>query len=393
MAKKILYLATRDIIWVDIPLNLERIGEYDVIIEDFPFHTIEYSQEGVDKGIILAKGNLADCIITCDFSRNIAEACNQLNIPYISWVYDCPHEVLYSEQTFYPTNQIYVFDRKQAERIRRIGVDNVYYMPLAIYPERIDAAIYDLDESDYDSDITFVGSLYYKNDNEKVLASLTEYGRKKWGEIVNKSFMKWDNNTSIYNTMSDDFVVFFDSFYDGMSTEDVPYIDKKFKFESYVLAPYLAHRERVKILNDLSEKHKVIFYTKDDKTDELSSNVVIRGRVSYENGELFRVYRKSRININITLRSIESGLSQRFFDVMASGGFLISNYQSEIEDYFEIGKDIIVYHNEEELMELADYYLEHDDKREEIARNGQRKVMNDHTYLNRFAEIIKNINW
>ncbi len=122
---------------------------------------------------------------------------------------------------------------------------------------------------------------------------------------------------------------------------------------------------------------------------KLDRKIEIRSGVSYDSGDIFKIYKKSKININISLHCIESGFSQSFFDVMASGGFLLTNYQSEIEDFFETGKDIAVFHDEKELLELASYYLHHDDEREEIARNGQEKVLKNHTYRKRLTEIMR----
>ena len=64
----------------------------------------------------------------------------------------------------------------------------------------------------------------------------------------------------------------------------------------------------------------------------------------------------------------------RIFDVLGAGGFLLTNYQEELEDYFEIGKDLVCYSSEEDLLQKTAYYLEHDEERKQIARNGYLKV-------------------
>ena len=52
-----------------------------------------------------------------------------------------------------------------------------------------------------------------------------------------------------------------------------------------------------------------------------------------------------------------SGLSLRIFDVHGCGGFLITNYQAELPEFFEIGKDLVAYESENHLKELCAYYL------------------------------------
>ena len=45
-----------------------------------------------------------------------------------------------------------------------------------------------------------------------------------------------------------------------------------------------------------------------------------------------KIFKCSKINLNMTLRSIKSGIPQRAFDIMGCGGFLMSNYQPELQN-------------------------------------------------------------
>jgi spore maturation protein CgeB len=44
------------------------------------------------------------------------------------------------------------------------------------------------------------------------------------------------------------------------------------------------------------------------------------------------------------------------------------------------------------MMDKIQYYLEHDRERQEIAGNGYKKVSQNHTYEQRFAEIFDILN-
>ncbi len=105
--------------------------------------------------------------------------------------------------------------------------------------------------------------------------------------------------------------------------------------------------------------------------------------------EMPKVFQASRINLNMTMRPIETGLSQRIWDVLACGGFLLTNYQAEIPEYFEVGKDLETYESMEELEEKVQYYLTHEEERMEIAINGYEKTAASHTYEMRLAQMIK----
>ncbi len=100
------------------------------------------------------------------------------------------------------------------------------------------------------------------------------------------------------------------------------------------------------------------------------------------------VFKQSRINLNISLRSIKSGIPQRAFDIMGSGGFLLSNYQADFLYDFIPGKDFDYYESKEDLLAKIDYYLSHEDERQAIAGNGHDKIAAAHTYRHRVREML-----
>jgi spore maturation protein CgeB len=101
------------------------------------------------------------------------------------------------------------------------------------------------------------------------------------------------------------------------------------------------------------------------------------------------IFNQSKINLNITSKSIRSGLPLRIFDVLGCQGFLITNYQAEIPEIFEIGKDLVTYDSMQDLKDKCHYYLTHNQERIEIAQNGYEKVKKLHTYDVRLTEILK----
>lgn len=105
--------------------------------------------------------------------------------------------------------------------------------------------------------------------------------------------------------------------------------------------------------------------------------------------EMPKVFNLSRINLNITMRPIETGLPLRCFDILGCGGFLMTNYQPELEDMFIIGEDLEAYSSLEELVDKCSYYLTHEDERAAIAHNGYEKVKSNHTHIHRLKEMLK----
>jgi len=104
--------------------------------------------------------------------------------------------------------------------------------------------------------------------------------------------------------------------------------------------------------------------------------------------KMAEVFSQSKIVFN---KSIECGLNMRVFEVLASGSMLLTNEAkgSGLADLFKDRKHMVIYRNEKELLELADYYLKNADEREKIAAEGMEKVLSEHTYSHRVNEMVK----
>ena len=100
------------------------------------------------------------------------------------------------------------------------------------------------------------------------------------------------------------------------------------------------------------------------------------------------IFHFSKINLNPTAKSIRTGLPLRLFDVLACEGFLLTNYQSELTDYFTPGQDLECYTGEDDLLSKAEYYLTHENDRKEIAHNGYLALEKYHNYPERLLQMI-----
>ena len=107
--------------------------------------------------------------------------------------------------------------------------------------------------------------------------------------------------------------------------------------------------------------------------------------------QMGEIYSSAKIGFNYS-NYLGSGnkivgiLSMRFFEVMSCGAMLLTNDVDDgsIEHLgFEDRKHLVIYRNYDEMFELIDYYLTHDDERENIAQRGHRLVMGEHTYAHR----------
>ena len=105
---------------------------------------------------------------------------------------------------------------------------------------------------------------------------------------------------------------------------------------------------------------------------------------SAENGEtLSKIYQASKVVVG---NNIVTTAAARAWETMLSGGFYISNYIPEEEDavdirkIIEVGKDVIMFHSREDLVDKLHYYLEHDEERKKMAERGRRAALEKMTY-------------
>ena len=135
----------------------------------------------------------------------------------------------------------------------------------------------------------------------------------------------------------------------------------------------------------LSEQFSVSIYTASDTTGLPKLRNMGRAKTLTE---MPLIFRNSKINISTTSRGIRSGLPLRIFDILSSGGFVLTNYQEELPELFTIGEDLAVYTSMEELAALAEYYLTHDEERRSIAANGLATLKANYTYERQMEKMM-----
>ena len=342
-------------------------------------------------------------VFSINFFPAISYTCNHFKIPYVCWSVDSPVPELFSNALKNEWNRVFLFDRAQYQFFRSINPEHIFYLPLATNVKRWENVIIDMSEEDftkYGSDVSFVGSLYTeKCKYDNLLRVRNSSGNPTYDTHVISSYAQGfvdgliEAQLKVYgcNFISDNLndcvireIADADSdFYRGSDT--YMNTDRYLVAHQYI-GMKLAAVERERTLNRLAKHFHVTLYTNSD-TSALSG-VDCRGGVNTLH-EMPKVFHVTRINLNMTMRPIETGLSLRVWDILGCGGFLLTNYQTEIPEYFEIGKELETYESMEELEQKIQYYLTHEDERIEMAINGYEKVAKFHTYERRLTEMIR----
>ena len=326
-----------------------------------------------------------DLVFTVNYFAVISNVCQREHIPYVSWTCDNPLISMYHESVFHDCNYIFTFDQTNYLEFKQMGVKHIWYLPLSVDAKRLDSLMNQADDLyQYQADVSFVGSLYERNSYDKIKSSLPEYLRGYFDATM-EAQMNLSGANIIEPMLTTEILEELQKYF-RLEKSEGSFSDLGLIFQTTVLGFKIAEIERRRALLELSKYFKVHVYSNSDTSDFL--NIQYCGSVDYWS-QMPKVFRASKINLNMTIPNIKSGIPLRVWDILGSGGFLLTNYQAEIPYYFEEGKDLVCFDGIEDMRDKVKYYLSHEEERAEIARNGYEKVKEHHTYVNRLSKILK----
>lgn len=392
------------------------------------------------------RGTHYDMVFTVNYFPLISNVCERTGVKYVSWTCDNPLISMYHESVFHDCNYIFTFDKTNYLEFRGMGVKHIWYLPLAVDTERMDAllgapeevgtvgdeeagsapeeagttgiahegmktagavseeigtaesvlaeigkagrrkAAQDTEMQKYRGDVAFVGSLYERNSYDKIKNRLPEYLRGYFDAVMEAQLNI--SGANIVEPMLTTNILEQLQEYFQLEKSDGSFSDLGLIFQTTVLGFKIAEIERRRALIELSKHYRVNVYSNSDVSDLL--RIQYCGSVDYWS-EMPKVFRMSKINLNFTIPNIKSGIPLRIWDVLGCGGFLLTNYQAEIPYYFNEGEDLVCFDGLEDLCEKVGYYLEHEEERKRIAWNGYRKVREKHSYIERIRTILDTV--
>lgn len=323
-----------------------------------------------------------DVLLSVNYYPLLSQICEDNHVKYIAWCYDNPLNVENIEKTLGNIcNYVFVFDKIQCANYRGKGFDTVHYQMLGVNANRLKKIMITAEERQkYSADVSFVGNLYHSV-LEELVAPLNDYTR---GYL--KSLM--DLQAQIYGSYLFDELISQDLIDDinrqYLVKNPNTHLQVSKEALTFAMASGVTREERIILLNLCGNRYDTKFYSY-DQCDAVK-NVTYCGSIDYIQ-QMPKVFACTKINLNPTLRIIQSGIPQRALDIMACGGFLLSNYQLELAEYFKQGKHMIMYESIGDAIEKIEYYLLHDAEREAIAVSGRKEVLQNHS----MQDCLKNI--
>lgn len=128
-------------------------------------------------------------------------------------------------------------------------------------------------------------------------------------------------------------------------------------------------------------------------SDRLTKKAFVKLFFYRRNNETYRLYNPLRWPANVVslMNKDREQIKGRVFEVPGTGGFLLTGDADNIRDYYEDGKEIVIFKDVPDLAEKTKYYLSHEKEREAIAKAGYARTLKDHTYEQRFRKIFNEI--
>lgn len=389
--------------------NWKNFGLEDIteVFEALGHTVIHYTQEPRDYRLDprfkselkkYIRSEQIDLIFTSNYFPIVSDACHESDIPYLSWCYDNPLILTYSKTVFHPCNYIFLFDSQMVADLQALGVEHAYYLPMAVNAKRLNALKATPEQKKIvEADVSFVGSLYTeKHTLYDRMEHLDEHTRGYLEGIMNAQQIIYGANI-LEAALTDEIIekllaaMPIELHADGMETY-------RYVYANYFLCRKITQTERSTLLYLISESLSDIAANTSKKLEPLQlytpestpflPKVKNMGKVHYLH-EMPLVFRHSKINLNITLRSIHNGIPLRAMDIMGAGGFLLTNYQNDFNYHFVDGEDYVSFSSPTDMLNKLAYYLTHEEERQTIAKNGWKKVCEEHTYEKRITEMLK----
>ena len=384
-------------------INQKTFG-YDDVISIFKnkghnvstYHHVDISDHQNDEifkdlQTLIQKENIS-LVFSFNYYPIVSYVLKDTNVKYISYVYDSPQVAVFTCSIIFPCNYIFLFDYAIYEKLHNGGISTVFYLPLAVNVARMHSLIETSINSMKEHEVSFVGNLYNESHTlyDRLCAKFKpehEYVHGYLNGIIDAQSHIYDY-FFLEDMLDEKTLAILDETYPYTPNHD-SIVTPAYVYAHYFMARKVTEIERKRLLKKVSENFNLSLFTKKETPElPLAHNL---GPVDYYD-KMPLVFHKSKINLNITLKSILTGIPLRCIDIMASGGFLLTNYQADMFRHFEPGVHFDYYCDDKELLYKIDYYLNHEDERMMICENAKKEIernFNLEDYLQMMIDVVE----
>ncbi|HRI87592.1 MAG TPA: glycosyltransferase [Candidatus Hydrogenedentes bacterium] len=288
-------------------------------------------------------------------------------IPYVSWFTDTPRMILFN-RTVYTSNYSVaaVWERGYMPHLRSLGFEHVYFMPHATDPALFSGEPIE----NHIRQLAFVGDSMISH-AEEAWEKLREFPdiEKAVRAAFSENRMSRSEFAHGVERIIDPIIL------DACEPRERRHLELCLVYEG-------TRRIREAMVRRLApfgiEVHG------DKHWNAVHSNT--HGDIGYFD-KLAAFYRETAVNINSTSVQMATALNQRVFDCPAAGGFLITDAQADLEEFFELGTETATYSSLDELQYLVVRYREDAQARRRIVESARKRILSQHTHAHRLKDL------
>lgn len=372
----------------NIPISLGKMG-YEVVLYEKSMEYVEEHEEEYENFGLFLQSQKPDVVISTIFFQIVAAYTHELGIKYAVYGMDSPHYAAWVPE--YPRlDNVYLFhfDSREVERFRKCGYTNVTYLPLAAgvtWADTIHTS--GTDRKKFGSAVSFVGGLYGDNPFDTCAGRLPQPVQEHiWNQLENSAFL-WDGKERLQEGVSEELLRICQTVTPELCNPGFTMGDDYY-FRQWTLARKLSNIERTLLFEQVAGQYDFRLYTREN---EVVPESIHRYPPVNAMTEQLKVFQSSGVNLNVTLRSIESGVPLRVFDILSVGGFVLTDYRKDAEKLFREDEEIVMFRTPEEMMEKLAFYTTHETEQKRIAKNGHRRARAEYSYERMLEEILQKI--
>jgi spore maturation protein CgeB len=290
-------------------------------------------------------------------------------IPICSWFVDHPLPILGgAEQNATSNTQLFCYERTALPWLARIGFEDPRYLPTAsnpeqFHPSKVDASI----SARMGRPLNLVAGSWFQRARLDVTPEGAEFARQlAIGRTVDRKFLR------------DDLA--------RLLEQNAPEHGRALFMAAQITLGEATLQSRVELVRELADLGLVVYG--DTHWEKLVEGVELPGAV-HPTRELPSVFAGSDVNLNITAMQMPTALNKRVWDVPGSGGFLLTDSQADLFEFFETGVDVATFSCTEEAAEKARFYLDNPAARAKVAAAGFERVEKAHRTHHRLQSMVE----
>lgn len=300
----------------------------------------------------------------------------QYGIPFLNILLDSPTTRTIQgldKETFIAT-----VDHFDCAYLKKMGFEKAFFLGHGVERE-----LTPVSETEKIYDVVFLGTSYDPEELEETFNKFNERQRKAIQEGIEAYF---SDPRETFQSVADQMVK-----QEGVDENERDSL-------LYYISSYVKAMDRVELIKSIKNNKIHVFGGACFRPPKQSQgwnhyflnapNVVVHPAIPMK--EAVEVIKKSKICLN-SMPFFKNGTHERLLIGAAAGALVVNTDTIWVRDHFVEGEDLLLYQPKKwgEIGDQLDEYLKDDQKRGEMAERARSKVLAEHTWDHRAAEILK----